>query len=780
MNVGAVLEELGKENSVVAHAVALAVTTLNNLAFGGDPDRVPVAKGKLTSSQRSAVRHIEEAMKSLDESDEVCPNYKESLVALQSARFDYQGEPILIMEELEASKVIAAWPKVGEAAIQDAEKFLSGSLKAKLLDPEKCLRQVHEWPDQPHYSKVRASDEEWVKIVKAAHERGLMVPVTQEQVFRDVKGNPVVNGAGGVRKIKTVNGQQVHLQRFISNLIPSNMYQERLDGDDRLLPYLGQFTLLEQGSDQEWLIDSEDFTSCFNLFRIPPCWHRYMAFGKLVDAEVFGGEPGQMVYPAMNVLPMGWLSSVAVIQAIVRSLVFDQAGVPASTEVAKTKPLPEDDDYTVIYLDSYDELRRLDRGCARALEGVMSDRHSSFLEVCRRLGLPLNEGKRLVASTRGTLQGGELDGRKGRYGLTFEKMAGVISLGGALLGQAQYSEFELRHFVGKSTFGMCFRRPLLSIFQEIFPEIQLLVDDGQHSKSVDSAVLDEIIQVMSMVPLMFTNLRAQLDQEISVTDASPSGGGAAVASTFKPEARTLIDVDLTRCYNCGGVIEEEDRYPLQLPISSQYYRNWQRSYQPARAVPASWELVEALMGAAFHRQQRHFALLLALGFNCLLRTSEMLAITHRHVVFRRNSRAISLVLPGSKTSQGNPQVLLVTDGPLVALARQMVRPASDRLLFPAGAYRFRQLFAECLVDLGFQRDDYAPYCLRRGGATWFFQCSLSYDATIARGRWACVRTARQYIDEGTMQLAHVAWTRAQRRLIKRWQAVCRDERLRQA
>lgn len=85
---------------------------------------------------------------------------------------------------------------------------------------------------------------------------------------------------------------------------------------------------------------------------------------KLVDAAIFGGPAGKMVYPAINVLPMGWLSSVAVIQAIVRNLVFDLAGVPYSSEVAKTKPLPDNNDFTVIYLDPYDELHRLERGCA--------------------------------------------------------------------------------------------------------------------------------------------------------------------------------------------------------------------------------------------------------------------------------------------------------------------------------------------------------------------------------------------------------------------------------
>ena len=140
---------------------------------------------------------------------------------------------------------------------------------------------------------------------------------------------------------------------YLPTLFKTNSFQEHIEGGDRLLPYLGQLTLLEQDESEVWFVNSEDFTSCFNLFRHPPCWHKYMAFGKWVDAKVFGGPPGKMVYPAMNVLPMGWLSSVSVIQAVVRTLVFSEAGVPEHSEIAKTNPIPDDDDLTVIYLDSF-------------------------------------------------------------------------------------------------------------------------------------------------------------------------------------------------------------------------------------------------------------------------------------------------------------------------------------------------------------------------------------------------------------------------------------------
>lgn len=188
-------------------------------------------------------------------------------------------------------------------------------------------------------------------------------------------------------------------------------------------------------------------------------------------------------------------------------------------------------------------------------------------------------------------------------------------------------------------------------------------------------------------------------------------------------------------------------------------------------LPASWELVEALTGVAFRNHEANFALLVAFGFNCLLRTSEMLAITHRHVVFHQGNAVLSLVLLGSKTSQGNPQVLLVTDPSWFVWL--------DVFFGQTNAHVFRRLFTSYMGELGFQPQDYAPYCLRRGGATWHFQTTLSYDSTIARGRWSSVRAARQYIDEGTMQLAHVAWNRSRRRSIRRWQTYCRDFRLRQ-
>ena len=87
----------------------------------------------------------------------------------------------------------------------------------------------------------------------------------------------VVNGAGGVTKIKEINGQQVQLQRFFSVLIPMNEMMMELPGAQDTLPYVGQLTSLYL-----LYLGSEDLQSAFNFLRVPrawsPCFARWLGF----------------------------------------------------------------------------------------------------------------------------------------------------------------------------------------------------------------------------------------------------------------------------------------------------------------------------------------------------------------------------------------------------------------------------------------------------------------------------------------------------------------------
>jgi len=142
--------------------------------------------------------------------------------SLNSKRFDYAGNPVEHMLELDAKKVIEAWLKPGSAAKVDITSLLSAEMMAAIGDPKDWWLPHDKKPTRTTRSKVRASDETWFEICRAAHERGMMRPVNDEDLCRDREGHFVVNGAGGVAKRKEKDGKVVELQRFISILIPSN------------------------------------------------------------------------------------------------------------------------------------------------------------------------------------------------------------------------------------------------------------------------------------------------------------------------------------------------------------------------------------------------------------------------------------------------------------------------------------------------------------------------------------------------------------------------------
>ena len=152
----------------------------------------------------------------------------------------------------------------------------------------------------------------------------------------------------------------------------------------------------------------------------------------------------------------------------------------------------------------------------------------------------------------------ELDGRKGLYKLAGDKQRSFIGLGASLVARELRTEFDVRHFVGKATFGMRFRRPLFSVFQNIFDEIIEL--EGRAPFLPRNASLDKVVMVTSLVPMMCTNLRAQIDPEISVTDGLPTGGGAAVATEFMEPPETVIH-DGRQCYECGQEVNPRFSYP---------------------------------------------------------------------------------------------------------------------------------------------------------------------------------------------------------------------------
>ena len=54
-------------------------------------------------------------------------------------------------------------------------------------------------------------------------------------------------------------------------------------------------------------------------------------------------------------------------------------------------------------------------------------------------------------------------------------------------------------------------------------------------------------------------------------------------------------------------------------------------------------------------------------------------------------------------------------------------------------------------ELGLKHPHLTSHGIRRGGATWFFGKTQSYDLTQEHGRWASIKSAKAYINAATAE-----------------------------
>ena len=77
---------------------------------------------------------------------------------------------------------------------------------------------------------------------------------------------------------------------------------------------------------------------------------------------------------------------------------------------------------SALCLDGFDFMPVVAEALSSFYELQPSVQHDRFVEMCQKLGLPLNKSKRVLAAMRATIRGGELCDR--RLGLPASKVQG--------------------------------------------------------------------------------------------------------------------------------------------------------------------------------------------------------------------------------------------------------------------------------------------------------------------------------------------------------------------
>ena len=162
----------------------------------------------------------------------------------------------------------------------------------------------------------------------------------------------------------------------------------------------------------------------------------------------------------------------------------------------------------------------------------------------------------------------------------------------------------------------------------------------------------------------------------------------------------------------------------------------------------------------WHHDNFEMSVLLLLGFDCLLRTGELLSLTADDFQLGRTAGVISLRNTKSGIRFNANEAISITN-PLVLETLRLfisVRRQLGTTLLPlwsSSPALFRSRFKELCNIMDLSHHAFRPYSLRRGGATAFFQQTKSMEASLLRGRWESSRVAKLYISDALSYLPSI-------------------------
>lgn len=180
------------------------------------------------------------------------------------------------------------------------------------------------------------------------------------------------------------------------------------------------------------------------------------------------------------------------------------------------------------------------------------------------------------------------------------------------------------------------------------------------------------------------------------------------------------------------------------------FKNWRRIEVPSRAPPITAVLVRAFVTKAFDDHNLALSTLIAIGFHCLLRTGELLALQFADIEASDQCAIISLKASKSGLRAGAMEAVAVRDPLTLQLIQTLIatrKPSPGHKVWPYSGQFFRDGFRKLCSHFHVCHLAFKPYSLRRGGATFLLQEGAPLEAIVLRGRWKSVAVASLYLQD---------------------------------
>ena len=482
---------------------------------------------------------------------------------VRTMKVNYQGEEVGHAQTLTLEQVIAGLPPVGIAASVPATHVAVGAVREALENPLQCILPAERWPTRPRRAKTWATQEVWEQLVEQLWLRGIVGPINDEDIFR-VHGERLLNGCFGVVKphdkhVQLKDGTFAPVLRLIMNFVPTNEIQHVIEGDTSELPVASQWGAIALLEHETLLWSSCDRQCFFYVWHLPESWMPFMTFERPVPGYLVGRSDLQVVRVAAKVPAMGWISAVGVTQHLARNLLRRanqlSAGLPLDAEVRRRRAFPitgrrDESAAWEAYIDNLESQEIFNAREADALRGAMSELVVEAKRCYQYWGTPGSDAKDVFRAERALALEESIDGRAGRREMPPDCVPDLIRFTAWLCLQPAPSKRLAQVCLGRWVRVLCMRRATMGVFDRAWRWLT------QHTRraAVPGNVVEELLCAASLAPLCLGDLPATIDNVVTVSDASPSGGGACASRGLMP----LCADTAVRCGRPAFHVAEEE------------------------------------------------------------------------------------------------------------------------------------------------------------------------------------------------------------------------------
>eukprot|EP00438_Fugacium_kawagutii_P023262 Skav224627 [mRNA] locus=scaffold1903:51756:62319:+ [translate_table: standard] len=463
-----------------------------------------------------------------------------------SGRFlSYTGEEVPKMQVISLKHALPALPPSSHSGSIDALDLLSPGSKEFLLRPEDSLLDDVPW-DTPLKAKVHIKKGEELELALKLVERKICVWTPREDILR-INNQLVLNGmfAVGKGRFQDDGGET---QRLIMNLVPTNRVCRHAQGATADLPGITQYlSLVLDGSDKVMFYQS-DMSAAFYLFRIPHAWTRVMSFNISFRGDEIGLGSTGYYHLSCAVIPMGWESSVSIMQEIADRLTV-LGSLPDTHKIRRTAPLPpwlvesltvarsQEKAWYHVYLDNFCAMHR---GVDDQDEWSGAEMHRPLENAWVRSGILSSAKKRVVGEPKVQELGALIDDGRKTIGGSALRILKLIQSTLVVISKPRLRQKWVQVLVGRWVHLFSFRRPAMVVLDEVWK-----FHSASRGDLVNFAkVRAELFGCCLLAMLLQADLSAKVSEVTTASDASLSGGAVGVARSLSEAGRQFVQADL--------------------------------------------------------------------------------------------------------------------------------------------------------------------------------------------------------------------------------------------